>query len=94
MKLHRLGAELRSRVGECERLQKIVNQHQRAQDRLRQEVEYRMFSLRVSAQYVRCYLRVALHRLFVGLSSSQFPNLCPKWSFPVSGGNVCMLPSV
>lgn len=51
MKLHRLGAELRSRVGECERLQKIVNQHQRAQDRLRQEVEYRMFSLRVSAQY-------------------------------------------
>ena len=48
VRLHRLGTELHSRTGECERLQKIVNQHQRTQDHLRQEVEYRMFSLRVS----------------------------------------------
>ena len=46
-KLHKLGSELRSRAGEVERLQKIVGQHQRAQDRLRQEAEYRMFTLRV-----------------------------------------------
>ena len=52
MRLHRLGTELHSRTGECERLQKIVNQHQRTQDRMRQEVEYRMFSLRVSTMAV------------------------------------------
>ena len=46
-KLHKLGSELRSRAGETERLQKMVGQHQRAQDRLRQEAEYRMFTLRV-----------------------------------------------
>ena len=46
-KIHKLNSGLRVQSSECERLQKIVNQHQRAQDRLRQEVEYRIFSLKV-----------------------------------------------
>ena len=46
-KLHRLSSELRARAGECERLQKIIGQQQHAQERMRQEAELRMYSLRV-----------------------------------------------
>ena len=47
IRLHKQASELRARTAERERLQKIVNQHQRTQDRLRQEVEFRMYSLKV-----------------------------------------------
>ena len=46
-KIHRLTSELRARVVECERLQKIISQQQHGQERMRQEAELRMFSLRV-----------------------------------------------
>lgn len=46
-KLHRLSSELRARAGECERLQKIIGQQQHSQERMRQEAELRMYSLRV-----------------------------------------------
>ena len=47
-KIHRLSSELRLCFAESERLQKLDGQHQRAQDRLRQEAEFRMLSFRVS----------------------------------------------
>lgn len=46
-KLHRLSSELRARAAECERLQKIIGQQQHSQERMRQEAELRMYSLRV-----------------------------------------------
>lgn len=48
-KIHRLSSELRLCYSENERLQKGDNQHQRAQDRLKQEAEYRILALRVGA---------------------------------------------
>lgn len=46
-KIHRLTSELRARAVECERLQKILGQQQHGQERMRQEAELRMYSLRV-----------------------------------------------
>ena len=46
-KIHRLSSELRLCYSENERLQKVDNQHQRAQDRLKQEAEFRILALRV-----------------------------------------------
>lgn len=66
-KIHRLSSELRSRTAECERLQKIVGQHQRVQDRLRKEVEYHMFSLRVSLTHTEC-----IHVLQLGLQIAVY----------------------
>ena len=46
-RLLKLSNELRASTSQHECLQKVVSQHQRAQDRFRQEVDYQMFSLQV-----------------------------------------------
>ncbi len=48
-KIHRLSSDLRLCCSENERLQKLEGQHQRSQERLRQEAEFRMISFKVSA---------------------------------------------
>ena len=53
-KLHRLSSELRTRAAENERLQKILAQQQHGQERMRQEAELRMYSLRVCNVRVTC----------------------------------------
>ena len=47
-KIHHLITELRTRCAENEHLQEVVGHNQHAKDRLCQELDFRMFSLRVS----------------------------------------------
>lgn len=47
-KLHHLTAELRTLCAEKERLQDIIGNNQHSKERLCQEFDFRMFSLRVS----------------------------------------------
>lgn len=43
-------ADLRNCYAENQHLQELVGHHQHAKDRISQELDFRMFSLRVSAQ--------------------------------------------
>ncbi len=52
-KIHHLMAEFRTRCAENEHLQEIVSHNQHAKDRLCQELDFRMFSLRVSGSEVQ-----------------------------------------
>lgn len=48
-KLQHLTAEVRTSVAERERLQEIIGHHQLSKERLCQEFDFRLFSLRVSS---------------------------------------------
>lgn len=47
-KLHHVTSELRTQCAEREHLQEIISNNQHSQERLCQEFDFRMFSLRVS----------------------------------------------
>lgn len=49
-KLHHLTAEVRNNAAEKERLQEIISHHQHSKERLCQEFDFRMYSLRVSSK--------------------------------------------
>ena len=68
-KLHQLTSELRTHCAEKEHLQKVIGQHQQSQERVCQEFDYRMFTLRVRVSVrVQCYL----HFNLVSECHSQF----------------------
>ena len=63
-KIHKLSNELRMQNAECERLQKIVDQHRRTQEKLQHEVEYRMFTLKVCIYFHHLFLGIYIHLKF------------------------------